>query len=294
MKKKLIALLLATATFVSACGAEAEEPEEEDVETIDEEETPKSDEAEDEDGDEGEGDGLFGLGDLATTNQDVTAASEDQAGGDIVADASGGAMAFDYEAEFEKGKSYEEASVTVEQSDVNSNLWIITNTSTTTYSMYGKYYNDRCFAPGEKHYMFRSSSDGEFTKESLWFSESEYDVVEMGSNYDVQTGVVTVEFDPSRYDDSQIENGYGLYDLKDVREAYIPKMVYEDIENMSDDTYTMYFRLLDADGNVIYEPKDFDEFQETQGYFMDLGYAIYLDPSITSWDHAEFYVITRL
>lgn len=292
MKKKLIALLLATATMVSACGADAEEPDEEDVETIDEEESPKSDEAEDEDDDESDGDGLFGLGDSTTTDSDVTAAAETQAAPEAVGDT--GAMCFDYDAEFEKGKTYEEASVTVEQSDVNSNLWIITNTSTTTYSMYGEYFNDRCFAPGEKHYMFRSSSDGEFTKESLWFSESEYDVVEMGSNYDVQTGVVTVEFDPSRYDDSQIENGYGLYDLKDVREAYIPKMVYEDIENMSDDTYTMYFRLLDADGNVIYEPKDFDEFQETQGYFMDLGYAIYLDPSITSWDHAEFYVITRL
>ena len=185
----------------------------------------------------------------------------------------------------------------MEQSDVNSNLWIITNTSTTTYSMYGEYFNDRCFAPGEKHYMFRSSSDGEFTKESLWFCESEYDVVEMGSDYDVQTGVVTVKIDPSKYDDSQKKFGYATYELGDVKEAFIPKMVYENVEHMSGQTYTLYFRVFDADGNVIYEPKDRDELVETQtsSGFVALYDVLYLQDlsAFSSWDHAEFYVIAR-
>ena len=54
--------------------------------------------------------------------------------------------------------------------------------------------------------------------------------------------------------------------------------------------------MFDADGNVIYKPKDRDELVETQGSgFVGLNDVLYLlDLSaFSSWDHAEFYVIVR-
>lgn len=159
MKKKLIALLLATATIVSACGAEAKESDEEDVETIDEEESSKSDEAvEDDDDDEGDGNGLFGLGDgAATTDTNEPAAAETQTAGDARAASDAQTRTVTY---------IDDASVTVEQSDVNANLWVITNTSTTTYHIQpkeewnGDMIVDSSFAPGEVLYYFATSDDG--------------------------------------------------------------------------------------------------------------------------------------
>lgn len=285
-EEKLIALLLATATIVSACGAEAKESDEEDVENIDEEESSKSDEAEeDDDDDEGDGNGLFGLGDgAATTDTNEPAAAETQTVGDMQAVSNGQPTTVTY---------IDDASVTVEQSDVNANLWVITNTSTTTYhiqpkeSSNGDMIVDSSFAPGEVLYYFAASDDGEITKDSFKFSTD--DAYEMGSEFDTQCAVVTASFDDSKCND------YGdttMYALDDVWEAYKEKMIYEDVESRQYDARVVYFRLYDADGNVIYEPASADEFSEWMGmYCAFLVEGIYWDPSvITNWDHAEFYV----
>ncbi len=293
MKKKLIALLLATATFVSACGAEAEEPDEEDVETIDEEESPKSDEAEDEDDDESDGDGLFGLGDVATTDSNATAVAETQAAGETQAATSDAACETACEPE---PLASEDVSVTIERSDVNNNLWVITNTSTTTYHIqpqfdsWGDSIVDSSFAPGEVLYFFATSEDGEITKDSFLFSEATY---EMGSDYDTQCAVVSVSYDDSKCADGS--DDFTMYGLEDVWEAYKKKIVYEDVEDRHYDSRVIYFRLYDADGNVIYEPDCADDFAEMMGmYCAILEEGIYWDTSIiTNWDHAEFYIKTQ-
>ena len=293
MKKKLIALLLATATIVSACGAEAEEPDEEDVETIDEEESPKSDEAEDEDDDEeGDGDGLFGVGEVATTDTNVTAAAETQAAPEAVGDTGGS----------QELMASEDVSVTIEQSDINSNLWVITNTSTTTYHIQPNSFAqngrcwvaDSCFAPGEVLYYFSASDDEEVTKDTFEFYEETY--YQIGSDYDTQCGIVTVKFDQSKYDDSDVQSqGVAHYALDDVVEAYKKQIVYENPDEVCELSYVIYFRLFDADGNVVYEPADYKEFKEAvMADYAFLYEGLYLDPTyLSNWDHAEFYVKTQ-
>ena len=266
MKKKLIALLLATATFVSACGAEAEEPDEEDSETIDEEEPPKSDEAEDEDD---EGDGLLGLGDVATTDTNATAVPEAQCDSTTI--------------EKEAPKTAKDASVTIEQSDVNSNLWVITNNSTNAYYMipHDPYSlgaivpYDEYLAPGESIYYFAISDENGYVKDAFLFGETE---IKEGDFGDIECAVVTVS-----YDSSKLDRGY-QYILDDVWDVIEPEMKHED--NRMDKNYlkVTYFRLFDADGNVIYEPEIFSDFNCSNLYFT-LTYG-----DIKNWDHAEFYV----
>jgi hypothetical protein len=45
-----------------------------------------------------------------------------------------------------------------------------------------------------------------------------------------------------------------MYALDDVLEAIKEEMIYEDVESRQYDARVVYFRLYDADGNVIYEP----------------------------------------
>ena len=274
MKKKLIALLLVTATLVSACGAK-EETSKEDVEINETEETPKADSASTTDDEEV----AKTDGEEIATSGDATATDGNMATGDAAEDGRG----------TETKETYVDASVTVEQSDVNSNLWIITNTSDTTYNMS---INDTCsldgyelwdgfFAPGEVLYYFSSVDDGEISKDSFLFTEDG-----AGEKRDTQCSVVTISFDSSKYDESKLYDwGYATYSLDDVLEA---------LETEKGFTCVIYFRLFDADGNVIYEPADLEGFVDFVGkeYFA-LDEGLMGDPeAITNWDHAEFYVIT--
>lgn len=286
MKKKLIALFLVTTTLVSACGAE-EETSKEDIEINETEETPKADSASTTDDEEV----AKTDGEETATSGDATATDGNMATGDAAED--GRAT--------ETKETYVDASVTVEQSDVNSNLWIITNTSDTTYNMS---INDTCsldgyelwdgfFAPGEVLYYFSSVDDGEISKDSFLFTKD--GVSDLGEKRDTQCSVVTVSFDSSKYDESKLYDwGYAIYSLDDVWEAYKSKICYPDVEPKKYCTYVIYFRLFDANGNVIYEPADLDQFFDFAGknyYALDEG--LLGNPSIISeWDHAEFYVIT--
>ncbi|MCR5770881.1 MAG: hypothetical protein K6G87_06565 [Butyrivibrio sp.] len=293
MKKKLISLLLVTAVLVSACGAE-EETSEDDVE-IEESEVPKSDEASDDDGE-----GIFSM--ITEGNETETTAVADEESATETADAETATASTDYaEGTTETATAstydpvYVDADVTIEQSDVNSNLWVITNTSTTTYHMCvnndnvqgGDHVSDYCFLPGEVIYYFASADDGEVTEDSFLFTED--DICEAGENYDAQFSVVTISYDEMKFED----DGYGnaLYHLEDVWDIHKSKISYQE-EKYIEDAYVVYFRLLDADGNVICEPEDYDDIINVAGVDCLCLYDVIAgDPSIlSSWDHAEFYV----
>ncbi|SHH48276.1 hypothetical protein SAMN02745229_00548 [Butyrivibrio fibrisolvens DSM 3071] len=284
MKKKIIALLLVTATLVSACGAE-EETSKEDIEINETEETPKADSVSTTDDEE-----------VAKTDGEETATSGDATTTDGNM-ATGGALAVN-----DTGKTYEEASVTIEQSDVNSNLWIITNKSSATYRVItggsqdpdGFWPRDSYFAPGEVLYYFTSPDEAENVNDLFLFAED--DISNMGEDYDTQCSVVTISYDSSKYDESAIyERGYALYSLDDVWDKYKLDVCYPNMESVKDYTHVIYFRLFDADGNVIYEPADLEQFKDlaNREYF-DIWEGLLADPSIISnWDHAEFYITTR-
>ncbi len=282
MKKKIIALLLATATLVSACGAK-EETSKEDVEINETEETPKADSA-----------STIADEEVVKTDGEEVSTSGDATDGNM---ATGGAFAVN-----DTGKTYEEASVTIEQSDVNSNLWIITNNSSVTYRIIinssqnpdGDFPSDSYFAPGEVLYYFTSTDEAEIVKDLFLFAED--NIGNMGEDYDAQSSVVTVSYDSSKYDESAIyERGYALYSLDDVWDAYKSTVCYQNVESVKDHTHVVYFRLFDANGNVIYEPDDLEQIKDVANnkyFFMWEG--LLGDPSIISnWDHAEFYITTR-
>jgi hypothetical protein len=291
MKKKFIALLLVTATMMSACGKE-EEPEEEDVEIEESEDTPKSDSISDEE----DNSSPFGLGDSFTSGDEAATTSEAPANAEAQAQTTGTAVA-----DTQAPEEVTDADISVERSDVNENLWIITNNSFDSYEISAKpeftdgyfYMHDNCFSPGEKLYYFVSKDIGDLTKESFEVYTTPY---ELGALYDTQCGVVTVSFDSSKYDGSSADSdGYGIYALDDVWEAYSSKIVYEEPEQMMESTCIVYFRLFDADGNVIYEPADCaEEYEMTGTDFISLYEGLHLDASIlSSWDHAELYLKTN-
>ncbi len=283
MRKKFIAIILATVAITSACGV-AEEKSEEDIEIDESTEVPKTDSVTStEDGEKTE-----------TTNTTTSSNSEaymegyTQTDGEASGGTNDGLPVID-----------ENASYTLEQSDVNSNLWVITNTSDVIYSiepgdaydLYGDLVLDQSFEPGEVLYYYATENDYEISKDAFSFIVN--DSANIGGADDIQCSIVTVSYDASKYDDSAVDAvGFAYYDLDDVWEAYQSTVHYQDGILKSKNTHITYFRLFDADGNVIYEPEDIFAIDDVTEDCRVTN--LKMDPSILSkWDHAEFYVKTN-
>ena len=59
-------------------------------------------------------------------------------------------------------------------------------------------------------------------------------------------------------------------------------------------SYVVYFRLLDANGNVMYEPSELHDLDPVLdgSNLSSSGISLKLETSLADWDHAEFYVIS--
>ena len=269
MKKRFIVMLMATALLASACGAENKNSAE-DSEVADEVVSAASDEAK------------------TIEESPAPAASEAAAASSDTQTTQGGLQ-----------DAINNAGISLKKSDINSNLWVLTNTSDTAYRVdvadycvcFPELFYDAYFEPGEIIYYYATSDDPDISMNLIECYEA--DESRKGLQNDIQCAVIEASYDSSKYSDASLKTmGFATYDLADVWTEYQSKVNYKDDYLHSDVCNIVFFRLFDADGNVIYEPTNYNELRDTtsSGRIENLK----MDPAIlTNWDHAEFYIVTR-